>query len=238
MPLNSTPRIPAFKRRTAPRAVPERAPQLLEADESGPAAVVSRRASDRLRAGHLWVYRSDVESLIPALGATEPPAGGLLTLMDSRRIPLGTGLYSAASQLALRKVSAQPRVGRGEYLEDVAMRVRAALALRAPMLAAGNTDAARLIFSEADDLPGIVADRYNNVVVLQLLTQGTAQDDLRELLTRELATDGVDVIVERPDPRIRELENLPLPPSVPLFHRVSTPAGASVEKRDASPSSW
>ncbi len=219
MPLNSTPRIPAFKRRTAPRAVPERAPQLLEADESGPAAVVSRRASDRLRAGHLWVYRSDVESLIPALGATEPPAGGLLTLMDSRRIPLGTGLYSAASQLALRKVSAQPRVGRGEYLEDVAMRVRAALALRAPMLAAGNTDAARLIFSEADDLPGIVVDRYNNVVVLQLLTQGTAQDDLRELLARELAVDGVDVIVERPDPRIRELEQLAAPSPRPLLQR-------------------
>ena len=73
---------------------------MLEADASGPAGVVSRRASDRLRAGHLWVYRSDVESLIPALGATEPPAGGLLTLMDSRRIPLGTGLYRAASQLA------------------------------------------------------------------------------------------------------------------------------------------
>ncbi len=219
MPLNTHPRIPSFKPRTAPRAVHEREPQLLEADEAGPAAIISRRAADRLRAGHLWVYRSDVESLIPALGATAPVAGGLLTLMDSRRIPLGTGLYSATSQLALRKISAEPRVGRGEYLEDVASRVRAALALRVPMLTAGNTDAARLIFSEADDLPGIVVDRYNNVAVLQLLTQGTAQDDLREVLARELAVDGVDVIVERPDPRIRELEDLPLPSPVPLLQR-------------------
>ena len=196
-----------------------REPALLEADEAGPAAVISRRAADRLRAGHLWVYRSDVESLIPALGATEPAPGGLLTLLDSRRIPLGTALYSSASQLALRKVSVQPRVSRGEYLEDAAARVRAALALRAPMLAEGVTDSARLIFSEADDLPGIVVDRYRNVVVLQLLAQGTAQDDLREMLARELAVDGVDTIVERPDPRIRELEQLPAPAATPLLQR-------------------
>jgi 23S rRNA (cytosine1962-C5)-methyltransferase len=194
-------------------------PQLLEADEAGPAAVLSRRAADRLRAGHLWVYRSDVESLIPALGATTMAPGGLVTLLDNRRIPLGSALYSEASQIALRKISAEPRVGRGEYLEDVAARVRSALALRGKMLADGSTDSARLIFSEADDLPGIVADRYGNLVVLQLLTQGTAQDDVRAVLARELAVDGVDQVVERADPRIRELEQLPVPSTEPLFVR-------------------
>jgi len=194
-------------------------PQLLEADEAGPAAILSRRAADRLRAGHLWVYRSDVESLIPALGATTMTPGGLVTLLDNRRIPLGSALYSEASQIALRKISVEPRVGRGEYLEDVATRVRTALALRQKMLADGSTDSARLIFSEADDLPGIVADRYGNLVVLQLLTQGTAQDDLRAELARELAVDGVDQVVERADPRIRELEQLPAPSTEPLFVR-------------------
>lgn len=194
-------------------------PELLEADEAGPAAVVSRRASDRLRAGHLWVYRTNIEALIPALGATEPTPGALLTLLDSRRIPLGTALYSASSQLALRKVSSQPKVSRGEYLEDVATRLQAALALRKPMLSKG-TDSARLIFSEADDLPGIVVDRYRNLLILQLLTQGTAQDDLREVLLHGLLqAEGVDMIVERPDPRIRELEQLSAPSSTPLFRR-------------------
>jgi 23S rRNA (cytosine1962-C5)-methyltransferase len=99
-----------FRRRpqggaTGPRAVHE--PRLLEADEAGPAAIVSRRASDKLRAGHLWVYRTDVEDLIPALGATTMAAGALVTLMDSRRIPLGTAIYSDASLLALRKVSSE-----------------------------------------------------------------------------------------------------------------------------------
>lgn len=219
MPQKIDRRQPFHKQPSTSREDHAREPQLLEADESGPAAIVSRRAADRLRAGHLWAYRSDVESLIPALGAVEMAPGSLVTLMDSRRIPLGTALYSAASQLALRKVSGHPRVGRGEYLEDVAVRVQAALALRAPMLAKGDTDAARLIFSEADDLPGIVADRYNNIVVLQLLTQGTAQDDVREVLARELAVHGVDMVVERPDPRIRELEQLPAPPAAPLLQR-------------------
>ena len=198
------------------RSLPDREPELLEADESGPAAVISRRAADRLRAGHLWVYRSECEALIPALGTTQLQAGELLTILDSRRIPLGTALYSSASQLTLRKVSTHPRVSRGEYLQDVAERVRAALRMRQPMLTEG-TDSARLIFSEADGLPGIIADRYRDLVVLQLLTQGTANDDLREVLARELAVEGVRLVVERPDPRIRELEQLPLPPSTPLF---------------------
>ncbi len=195
-----------------------REPELLEADESGPAAVVSRRASDRLRAGYLWIYRNETEALILALGSTEVQPGELLTLLDNRRIPLGTALYSSASQLTLRKVSSQPRVGRGEYLQDVAERVRAALRLRQPMLSEG-TDSARLIFSEADELPGIIADRYRDLVVLQLLTQGTAKDDLREVLARELATEGVSLVVERPDSRIRELEQLPAPSAEPLFQR-------------------
>lgn len=216
------PELPSHKQRHRPTGPPRQQergePALLEADESGPAAVISRRAADRLRAGHLWVYRADLEALIPALGRAQVVAGELLTLLDNRRIPLGTALYSAASQLALRKVSGHPRVSRGEYLQDISERVRAALQLRAPMLGNG-TDSARLIFSEADNLPGIVADRYRDLVVLQLLTQGTAQDDVRELLARELAVEGVSAIVERPDPRIRELEQLPAPPEEPLFQQ-------------------
>ncbi|MEK6398410.1 MAG: hypothetical protein V4734_10025, partial [Terriglobus sp.] len=202
-----------------PSRRPDAEPELLEADEAGPAAIITRRASDRLRAGHLWIYRSDVEAFIPALGATTMTPGGLVTLLDNRRIPLGSALYSDASQIALRKVSSEPRVGRGEYLENLAARVRAALALRQPLYAQQQTDSARLIFSEADNLPGIVADRYGNLVVLQLLTQGAAQDDVREVLANELAIDGIDQVVERADPRIRELEHLPAPSDRPLFVR-------------------
>ena len=188
-----------------------------EADTLGPAAILTRRAADRLRAGHLWVYRSELEGLVPALGAETIKPGALVTMVDSRLIPLGTALFSDTSELTLRKVSAEPRLTRGEYLESVRSSVRAAVALRAPMLADGDTDSVRLLFAEADNLPGIVADRYHDLVILQLLTQGTALADLRELLAHELALPGIRAVVERPDPRIRELENLPLPPTAPLY---------------------
>ena len=193
---------------------------MVAAEPFGPAAGVTRRAADRLRAGHLWVYRSDVETLVPPVGSEEIAGGSLVTVMDGRGIPLGTGLYSSASQIAVRMVSAEVGLTRGAYLEQVRERLLAALALRdevAPRSA--ENDSCRLVFSEGDGLPGIVADRYSDLVILQLLTQGTAQDDVRgvvgEVIRERL---GPKTIVERPDPKIRELEELSLPPANGLIY--------------------
>ena len=199
------------------------------AQEFGPAAAISRRAAERLRAGHLWVYRSDVEELVPAMGASEMTAGSLVSVMDLRGMPLGTALYSASSQITLRMVSEHAGLSRAAYLERVRERVVAALALREELApASAENNACRLIFSEADGLPGIVADRYNGLVVLQLLTQGTAQDDVREVLRRVLAEHlELETIVERPDARVRELEELAPPPPGPLCSRgICRSAGA------------
>ena len=185
----------------------------------GPAVVVSRRAADRLREGHLWVYRSDIVELTPALDAQPFPGGALVTVVDSRAIPLGTALYSDASEITLRMVSAEATLTREAYLATVRERLSAALALRAEL--APETHALRLVFSEADALPGVVIDRYNDLAIVQLLTQGTAQDDLRATIVESLR-DGLGAlesltIVERPDPRIRELERLPTTSNEPLF---------------------
>ena len=138
---------------------------------------VSRRAADRLRAGHLWVYRTDVE------GAVDAPAGAIVTVTDGRGLPLGSALYSDASQIAARMVSRSAGVTREQYVADVRLKVEAALARRRVLAPVTERDSAhRLVFSEGDALPGIVADRYNGLVVLQLLTQGTAQDDVRRVL--------------------------------------------------------
>jgi 23S rRNA (cytosine1962-C5)-methyltransferase len=198
--------------------------------EAGAAAKVSRRAADRLRAGHLWVYRSDVDEVLPSVGEVGIEAGAIISVLDGRGFPLGSAIYSDASQIALRVVSEKTALTRAEYLEDVRERVGAAVALRREVApetfhldpeTSGN-DACRLIFSEADGLPGIVADKYSGLVVLQLLTQGTAQDDVRELLretlTRELS---LETIVERPDARVRELEKLEMPPAGALFAKDS-----------------
>jgi len=205
---------------------PHRIPQIPLAvsapSPAGPAAVISRRASDRIRAGHVWVYRSDLTKLIPALdapAAEDLPAGALVTVLDNREIPLGTAIYSSASQIALRLVANEPALPRPAFLATLRERVAAAIAFRQQLLAtAAETDSCRLVFSEADALPGIIADKYGDLVILQLLTQGTAQADVRAAVVEAIREYlQPHTIVERPDPRIRELEQLEAPATAPLF---------------------
>ena len=188
---------------------------------------ITRRAADRLRAGHLWVYRSDIEQPDETLAP-----GALVTIVDSRRIPLGTALYSTTSQIAARLISRTPALTREQYLIDLKDRIESALALRRELAPISEKDNAhRLIFAEADDLPGIIADRYNDLILLQLLTQGTAQDDVRKIIVEALRSQLAQnneppTLWERPDPRIRELEQLPAPAPGPLFTNAPSPDSA------------
>jgi 23S rRNA (cytosine1962-C5)-methyltransferase len=180
----------------------------------GPAqAIVTRRAAERVRAGYLWVYASDVvEIALP--GGEDPPA--LLQVADNRGLFLGTALYSPSSQIAMRLVSRQP-VDHAGWLELLELRLRAAIARRKLLLDAEN-DACRLCFSEADELPGIIADKYGELVIVQLLTKGLLATGVRDACVRVLREElEVAAILERPDPRIRELEGLPAPASDPLW---------------------
>ncbi len=175
---------------------------------------ISRRASERLRAGHLWVYSSEVEAV--AAGA----AAGLLPVADNRGILLGTGLYSPASQIVVRMVS-RGSISEARWLELLEARLRRAIARRRPMLDEA-TDSCRLVFSEADELPGIVIDKYADVVVLQLLSKALDSAAVRErcaaVLREEMGGSVAGLTVwERADPRIRELEGLSAPGTAPLF---------------------
>lgn len=185
----------------------------------GPAAVISRRAANGLREGSVWVYRTDVEQVLPAVGATSLEPGSLLTVLDGRGIPLGSALFSSTSQITLRMVSGIPGLKREDYLATVATRVAAAISLREELTPTdAENNACRLVFSEADQLPGIVIDRYNDLVITQMLIQGTAQDDVRAELVKVLRERlSPATILERPDPRTRILEELPASPSEPLY---------------------
>ncbi|MGD0292866.1 MAG: class I SAM-dependent rRNA methyltransferase [Terracidiphilus sp.] len=177
-------------------------------------ARISRRAADRLRAGHLWVYASDIESI--ELLAGEPPA--LLPVADSRGLLLGTALYSPTSQIALRLIS-RLSLDEAAWLALLETRLRAAIHRRKPLLDEQN-DACRLCFSEADELPGLVADKYGELVILQLLVKGLDSAAVRKSCVRVLRDElSPAVILERPDPRVRELEGLAAPSSEPLFVR-------------------
>ena len=178
--------------------------------------MVSRRASDRLRAGHVWVYRSDVEGMPRDLKA------GLVPVIDGRGALLGTALYSPASEIALRLIARDTVEDEGQWLELLRTRMRTAIEQRLPMLSE-STDACRLIFSEADALPGLTADKYAGLVIVQLrhkaLDNDTVRQAVAETIREALGETAVETIVEREDPRIRELEQLSVPPSSTLWAR-------------------
>lgn len=181
----------------------------------GLGAIVNRRAADRLRSGHLWVYATDVESIaLPEAGAEATPA--LLRVADSRGLLLGTALYSPMSQIALRLVS-RKAIDEAGWLELLAQRLRRAVERRKPLLD-GENDACRLCFSEADELPGVIVDKYGPLVILQLLAKGLDSAAVRETCVRVLREEMAPAaIVERPDPRVRELEGLSAPSQEPLW---------------------
>jgi 23S rRNA (cytosine1962-C5)-methyltransferase len=179
---------------------------------ASPGARISRRAADRLRTGHLWVYASDIETL--ETGPNEHPT--LLPVADNRGILLGTALFSPASQIALRLV-ARTTLDEPAWLALFEARLRAAITRRRPMLTA-ETDSCRLVFSEADEIPGLVLDKYAGLVIVQRLTRGLLIPAIAEALVRVLRDElAPDSILERPDPRIRELEGLAAPDLAPLW---------------------
>src|SRR5208337_2969136 len=131
--------------------------------------------------------------------------GSVVRVLDERGKFLGTALYSSSSQIAIRMIS---HGSVADLPALVAERIRAAIAYRKELVR--NTDAYRIAFSEADFLPGLIVDRYNDVLTLQILTQAMDAAPVREAILRTLREELQPTgIVERVDPRIRELEQLP-----------------------------
>ena len=182
------------------------------ASASGPTVTISERGASRLKAGHAWVYRSDIKS------ADNVPPGSLVSVCDHRGKHLGSALYSSASQIAIRMIAQGPV---GDLPGLLRRRLADAIAYREAIVR--ETDACRLVFSEADFLPGLIIDRYRDILSLQILTQAWDSDSLRQLLIAELNSRlKPDSIVERVDARVRELEKLPERQSQAVFGEKTT----------------
>lgn len=167
---------------------------------------VSPRGADRIRAGHVWVYRSDViaaEAVAPGAVVTVQEIAGRGRPSPTRT--LGSAFYSTASEIAIRMIAPRPVDNVDQLVRD---RLRAAIAYRERFVR--DTNAYRIVFSEGDFVPGLIADRYNDVLSLQLLTQAMDLPEMRERVVSELrrAFDPA-MIVERVDRRVRKLEQLP-----------------------------
>jgi len=159
----------------------------------------------------VWVYRSEIIA-----GNSTPlllSPGALAHVEDERGKFLGTMLYSSSSQIALRKLTGERLETQQELLDLLRQRVRDALSYREQFLQEEGSNAARLIFSEADGVPGLIVDRYNDVVSLYSQTQAMDRPEIKQAVVTELraqlAPSGVAHIVERVEPHIRELEQLP-----------------------------
>ncbi|HJR09307.1 MAG TPA: class I SAM-dependent rRNA methyltransferase [Pyrinomonadaceae bacterium] len=160
--------------------------------------VVSRRGADRARAGHLWIYRSDV------LDTRDASAASIVHVRDERGRVIGTALYSDRSQIALRLLSWREETCGRDWWRA---RLSESIARRAGL--ERDADAFRLIYAEGDALPSLIVDRYADTLVLQTLSQGTdaIKGMLAELLVELLSPRA---IIERNDVRVRQLEGLPL----------------------------
>ncbi len=160
-----------------------------------PTALVSRRGAERLRAGHPWIYQSDVLKV-------EAAPGDLVQVVGERDRRLGYAFWSSTSQIALRFVGTESVADERALLRQ---RLAAAMEYRASIAIDG--DACRLVHGEADRLPGLVVDRYADWLVIQTLSQATDRriDLLTELLVELGQPRG---ILARNDAKVRRLEGL------------------------------
>jgi 23S rRNA (cytosine1962-C5)-methyltransferase len=162
--------------------------------------IVNAHAVARLRGGHPWIFRSDIERC----DAVSP--GALVRVEDSRGRPHGSALYSSHSQIALRMVAPNP-VDAEKYPDLLRYRIRQAIAYRRRVVR--DADAFRVLFSEADLAPGLIVDKYNDILSCQLLTQAMDAEFARQIVVEELESAYQPAtILERAEPRMRELEGL------------------------------
>ena len=157
---------------------------------------VNKKGADRVRHGHLWIYRSDVIQI-------DADGGSVVSVKDERGNLIGQALFSNTSQIALRFLTLGTDAIDREWWRQ---RIREAAARRH---IPSDTNAYRVVYSEGDLLPSLIVDRYADVLVLQTLSQGT--DALKSMFVDLLVEEfEPGAIVERNDARVRELEGLPL----------------------------
>ena len=183
-----------------------------------PQAVISKKAAASLHHGHPWVFDAEVRRIDPApVDGREVQNGDLVDVVDEKGSYLGTGLLSEQSKIRIRLVSRNANDRFDEAFWE--RKLRWAWDYRASTMGARSlpgaepdTNCCRVVFSEADAFPGLIIDRYEDVLVSETLTFG--MERLRPLLlpmaVRVLREAGQDVraVYERNDAAVREKEGL------------------------------
>ena len=170
--------------------------------EIGRTVTLKKGEGRSLKAGGLWIYDNEIASVI---GSGEN--GCLVRVNDFDGYPMGIGFINDNSKIRVRMLT---RRKDAEVNEDfLRMRVQAAWDYRKKVT---DTSSCRLVFGEADWLPGLTVDKYEDVLVVESLALGMdrLKDIVLRLLTETLAADGIEIrgIYERSDAKVRELEGM------------------------------
>jgi 23S rRNA (cytosine1962-C5)-methyltransferase len=159
---------------------------------------ISTRGARRIRQGHLWVYRSDVRD------AGETVGGAIVRTVDDAGNFVGQAFYSDGSEIALRFLTRHEQTIDREW-----WRARLRRCAESRTAIGRETNAYRLVNSEGDLLPSLIVDVYDDVLVLQTLSQGS--EKLKRLLAELLREEfNPRAVIERNDGRVRAFEGLEL----------------------------
>lgn len=167
--------------------------------ENLPIVHVVNGRQKKLLQGHPWVYGNEIERV-----EGEIEDGGLVTVVDFRGRYMGTGFYNSKSLITVRLLT-----HRQEEVTDelIASRVKAACDYRRFVMNRPGTDSCRLIYGEADRLPGVIADRFGGVIVLQVLALGMERFT-QTIADALLACEKPDCLLLQNDDAIRRKEGM------------------------------
>jgi 23S rRNA (cytosine1962-C5)-methyltransferase len=164
-----------------------------------PAVVLKPGREKSLLRRHPWIFSGAVGHV-----EDEPVSGGMVDLLSSNRQFLARASYSPNSQIRARVWTFDEEPVDAGFFRQ---KIRSAIDMRQRLTVAGQANAYRLIYAESDGLPGLIVDRYDDLLVLQSLTAGSEfwKETLADLLLEET---GLSTIYERSDADVRELEGL------------------------------
>ena len=176
----------------------------MKQERNFPSVVITRKAENAARAGHPWVYAEEITERRGGLRQ-----GCIADVFSQKGSWLGAGFYSETSKIGVRILSDNANESFGpEFFER---RVKYALEYRRAVME--DLGCCRLIFGEADGLPGLTVDKFSDILVAQVLSYGT--DSVKDVVYRALCEqleamgEHVSGVYERNEAALRDLEGLP-----------------------------
>lgn len=167
-----------------------------------PVATIKKGEGRMLKAGGLWIFDNEIANV-----SEDIANGELVSVLDFDGYPLGTGFYNNHSKITIRMMTRDHNAVIDE--DFLRHRVESAWDYRKKTV---DTSSCRLIFGEADFLPGLIVDKFSDVLVVQSLALGinNMKDTIVRLLVETLEKDNVSIrgIYERSDAKVRQQEGM------------------------------